>query len=203
MSDAHNQEQLIEAIVAFVEGRLPPPDFCEQLYNQPAFGDLLADEAGAPPAFVIEGTYVFVISQKFDDLVGVGAAQDALSAWLTRHGVSHGRDEAANKLYDLMLTCQPSWLDIDGEYFNNLLAASEGRQGNELKTWLKAELRRRFVSVKRPPRWVQSPAWPIGPNGPLVFLGQLSVGEYFHDSGFVYVFLDPADGTCTTVVQVH
>jgi len=194
---------LIKTIVDFVEGRLPALEFQAALYDDPAYGDLLADERGEPDRWVVEGTYVFVISQNFHDIVAVSRAQQALSAWLNRHAVPNILDTSHGKLYEVLLDACPSWLDVNGEYYNQLLAESEGRQGGALKKWLKAELRRRFVSVKRPPRWVQSPAWPIGPNGPLVFLGQLSVGEYFHDSGFVYVFLDPADGTCTTVVQVH
>ena len=41
-----------------------------------------------------------------------------------------------------------------------------------------------------------------GEHGPLVFLGQMAVKGYFHDEATVYVFHDPATGTCQTVLQV-
>lgn len=85
------------------------------------------------------------------------------------------------------LAVQPRWLGIDGPLLQQAAREAGDRKGAELKRWLE----------------VQNPAWPIGPNGPLVFLGQLSTGTYFHNAGYVYVFLDPSDGRCQTVIQVY
>ena len=57
------------------------------------------------------------------------------------------------------------------------------------------------ADVSDPPEWIQSPCWPHSAAGPLVFLGQLKVDQYFHDLATVYVFHDPANGECQTIVQ--
>jgi len=59
-----------------------------------------------------------------------------------------------------------------------------------------------FRCLGEPPEWIQEPDWPINENGPLVFLGQLSVLNYFHDESAAYVFHDPTTGGCETIIQV-
>jgi hypothetical protein len=106
--------------------------------------------------------------------------------------------------FNLILKAQPRRLDVDPSYVqNHILPAGEGKAGKALTEWLKGEFRKRFRFVKRPPKWIQSPDWPINDNGPLVFLGQLNVENYFHDAATVYVFHDPVTGACSTVIQVY
>lgn len=77
------------------------------------------------------------------------------------------------------------------------------RADSELRTWLESEFRERFRYLKSPPEWIQAPAWPIGKNGPLFFLGQLDIKGYFHDDASAYVFYDESSGLCETIVQVY
>ena len=77
------------------------------------------------------------------------------------------------------------------------------RQGAELKKWLSSELLRCFRYSDKPPRWIQNPNWPIGKNGPFVFLGQIKVVNYFHDEAAIYVFHDPTTGEFYNVSQVY
>jgi hypothetical protein len=130
-------------------------------------------------------------------------AHGVLAEWLDRHGVPHAPSTASRDLYDLLLQAQPGWLNVDSKYLQEaFLSRAGGRTGKELLQWLRGELRRAFRCVGQPPEWIQNPEWPIGPNGPLVFLGQLEVRKYFHDVGAAYVFHDPKSGECTTVLQV-
>jgi hypothetical protein len=39
-------------------------------------------------------------------------------------------------------------------------------------------------------------------HGPLVFLGQIDIRNYFHDEAAAYVFHDPVTGVTETVIQV-
>lgn len=75
----------------------------------------------------------------------------------------------------------------------------------------KAELVDLIVAVE--PKWLQlapavvqalmaeAPAWPIGDAGPLVFLRQVAIPDYFHDDAAAYVFYDPATRQCQTILQ--
>ena len=98
---------------------------------------------------------------------------------------------------------QPGWLDADARYIQEqFLSRAGARTGSDLREWLRSELLAAFRYVENPPSWIQSPEWPIGADGPLVFLGQLEIEKYFHDAAAAYVFHDPKSGECTTVVQV-
>ncbi|MCA9621832.1 MAG: hypothetical protein KC731_22565 [Myxococcales bacterium] len=137
----------------------------------------------------------------FDEVESALAARAALASWLTRHGITHEQATDLAETYDTVLAAMPKWLDIRGEYLRCLLAEAGDRSGVDLKKWLAQELEARFVFVEKPPRWLQSPAWPINENGPMRFLGQLAAGDSFHDMGSVYVFIDPATAQVETVIQ--
>ncbi|WP_395321849.1 hypothetical protein [Variovorax sp. UC74_104] len=83
----------------------------------------------------------------------------------------------------------------------SLLEAAPSLPSKQRKAWLRQRILELFKYVNQPPRWLQSPAWPIGDAGPLVFLGQFPVADYFHDEAAVYVFHDPAKDAFTTFVQ--
>ncbi len=109
----------------------------------------------------------------------------------------------AENLYGIILAAQPAWLDANPKWVKEeLIAKSGGQTGNQLKKWLRERLLERFRYVAKPPRWLQSPSWPMGDKGPLVFLGQFDVRGYFHDDAVVYVFQDPDSGECKSIVQV-
>jgi len=78
-----------------------------------------------------------------------------------------------------------------------------GREGAELRKWSRERLVERFKCADKPPKWIQSPSWPMNENGPLVFLGQMDIKDYFHDSASAYVFYDPNSGEYETVIQVY
>jgi hypothetical protein len=62
-----------------------------------------------------------------------------------------------------------------------------------------------FKRVRLKPNWIQNPQWPVGPNGPMIFIGQIDCpksAELFHDDASFYAFFDPTTGERHTVLQV-
>lgn len=193
----------LNTVLAFVEGRITPADFYGRLCCDSALEALLIAPGTPPPAYVGAGTFFhYLLELDFDDpgdvLNGVGICAFLLDA----RGISYVASLAASSLVDALARAQPKWLDVDSGYLaTQLLPHADGRTGRVLVEWLREQLLQRFRFVSKPPKWIQSPAWPIVAGVPLVFLGQLSVRDYFHDQGAVFVFHDPATGTCVTVVQ--
>jgi hypothetical protein len=203
MSVNHTHEPALDTLLAFVEGRLGPTDFERALQTDPSIEATLKDDPDLPGnSYVGISVFHFLLELDLSNPGGVLDAQGAVSQWLTRHSIAHSKANDAEKLYGLILAAQPAWLDVDPKWMKDeLIAKSGGLTGNRLKKWLRERLLERFRYVSRPPRWLQKPSWPIGAQGPLVFLGQFAVKGYFHDDAVVYVFHDPASGECKSIVQ--
>ena len=194
----------LRSVSAFVSGELSASAFEQILYHTPEMELLLSVEKA--PSYFHTGTTVFhyLIALDYDDLGDVLSAQGVLTDVLNKHGVAVSPSDAPRSEYNLILSAQPKWLDADAKYLSSLLASAPPslQKKEERKAWLRQRLLELFRYVKHPPRWLQSPAWPISDSGPLVFLGQFNIDDYFHDTAAVYVFHDPATGECKSVVQV-
>jgi hypothetical protein len=199
-----SEEARLATIVDFVEGRLAVTEFEDLLYKDPALEALLCDDPKLPTkSYVGSSVHLYLLQLDYSDPGSVLNAHGAHRDWLDRRGVTYAASRDADGLYDIILSAQPKWLRVDASYVQEQFLSRAGqRSGRELRDWLRAELVKAFRYVAKPPKWIQSPAWPVGPNGPLVFLGQVEVDEYFHDVAAVYVFHDRATGECTTVMQV-
>jgi hypothetical protein len=174
------------------------------LYASPdAFEAVLANDPHLTPDNYVRGSvFRFVLEEDLDSPVGQLNVQGALADWLARNSIEHTPTSRYKDFYDLVLTAQPDWLYADIDWVNReLIPSAGGRTGPALWDWLAEEFRKRFRYVDKPPEWIQSPIWPIGPNGPLVFLGQLDVNNYFHDAAAVYIVHDPSTGQCESIIQ--
>ncbi len=194
----------LETLIRFVEGRMAAAEFERAVQGDSSIEALLADDPELPPhTYVGSSVYLFLLQLDLSDPGDALSAQGAVSDWLRRHSISHSNTKGPEEFYRLLLAAQPRWLDVDAKWLQeNLVEHAGDRKGERLKRWLHDELLKRFRFVSNPPTWLQNPTWPIGTGGPLVFLGQLEVRNYFHDQAVVYVFHDPASGECTTVIQV-
>ena len=194
----------LSAVVAFVEGRLTSAEFEQSLQRDPTIEQLLVDDPDLPPStYVGSSVFLYLLQLNLSDPGDVVSAQGAAADWLKRHGIAHSMSSVARDTHAVLLDAQPRWLRVDAKWIQDeLLPHSEGRQGKALREWLHAQLVERFRYATSPPSWIQSPVWPIGAGGPMVFLGQLTIDHYFHDSAAAYVFFDPATRECRTILQV-
>jgi hypothetical protein len=194
----------LESVVGFVEGRVTAAEFERSLQSDPAVEALLLGDPDLPvDSYVGSSVFLFPLQLDLADPGDVVSAQGALGQWLDRHQVAYSASPEPGEFYNVLLDAQPAWLRVDAKWLRDeVIAKSERRAGHALRQWLHDELLARFRYVSKPPKWIQSPDWPIGPNGPLVFLGQLRVQHYFHDEAAAYVFHDPVAGECRTLIQV-
>ena len=194
--------EALQRLSDFVSRKTPVLEFEQQLYNDPDIEALLSAESA--PRYCQTGITLFhyLFGLDLSDPGHVLSAQDVLVSLLQKHGVKTVPSGAAAAEYALLLDAQPRWLDADAKFLASLLDAAPCLPAKQRKAWLRQRILELFKYTKQPPRWLQSPAWPIGDAGPLVFLGQFPVADYFHDEAAVYVFHDPAKNAFTTFVQV-
>ena len=191
-----------------------PEIFAELLSKNSAFEQLLDDAKELPkPSYITKdgctNTYHYLLNLKpiimNHRLSYALNAQGALEQFLNRRGIAYISTDKYRKLYELLLDAQPSWLDVDMEYFQTqvLALAPIDLKKVALKKWLREKLKELFKFVSKPPHWIQNPQWPIQDCRPLVFLGQFALKDYFHDNAAVYVFHNKESGECKTVIQVY
>lgn len=193
----------VDTLKQFVEGRMEIRSFEDALYNSADIESLLAAERAPRYASSSHTLYHYLIALNYDSPVDVLNAQTALGNYLTAQGIDVQASSDKAELVDLIAVAQPKWLDLDAAYVQSIMndAPATLSQG-ELKKWLQGRILELFRCAKKPPRWLQAPAWPIGERGPLVFLGQLAIPDYFHDEAIAYVFHDPVTKQCQTVLQM-
>ena len=197
-------EDVEAKLKAFAEGTISALEFRDALYQGDDFQEFLENDPNLRHGnYVGDDVYLFLIERNYDDPGSALSAHGAVCDYLDRNEIEYQRSSKLSDDFGLLLDAMPKWLDVDTGYLKkHILPAAGELKGAALKKWLKAELRARFKFDSKPPRWIQSPAWPIGDQGPFVFLGQVPVKNYFHDTAAAYVFHDPATGECETIVQV-
>ena len=192
----------IKTLSAFVSGELPAPTFEQRLYGDSEIEFLTSQERA--PSYCNTGTTLFhyLIGLDYGHPRDVLDAHGALRGFLANLGVVVTPASAPGNEHELLLAAQPRWIDADLKFLADVLAGAPPLSLPERKAWLRQRILELFRYVKRPPRWIQSPAWPMGKAGPMVFLGQMPVDGYFHDTAAAYIFHDPATGECTSIIQV-
>lgn len=196
--------QDLELLIKFVSGQIEPRDFESGLYASSTIEEYLANDPDLPANSYIDGdNYLFLVSQDYSDPGGVLNAQGAIEQFLDRKGIEFKKSERHSELYDIVLNAQPEWLDVDSKYIaENYLPKLGGLSKKKATSELKKCLLQDFKFIASPPEWIQSPSWPICNGDPLIFLGQIEIENYFHDTAMAYVFHNPKGDSTETIIQV-
>ena len=191
-------DDALQALIDFVEGRVPGREFEQKVHSDPALQRLLSDGSLRwHDTYIRTNPYEFLINLDYRDPAALLNAQGAVEFFLRRNEIPFNHAEVYSEFYGLLLGAQPKWLTLDTTFLTQQILPETGnRTGEELKEWLGSRLKELFRYYEKPPQWIQSPAWPINENGPMYFLGQIKIEncELFHDEAAVYVFLDPKPG---------
>ncbi len=195
----------LTTIISFVGGKITAKELEQRLHGDPSgFEATLNNDPNLPAGHLDQGVYVFILQQNLDHIADVYSVYVELQNYLARNAIMSDGGEGYTRHFGDLLSAQPDWLNVlESDYFlKEVLPDAMDRTGEELKHWVQDQLLERFRYAREPPNWIQSEDWPINANGPLVFLGELEVGNYFHDDARAYVFYDEASTTCETVLQV-
>lgn len=191
----------LQDIIDFCEGRLSPDHFYTLVQKSDA--EVLFDDAPSiPPYTQSRGMlHYYLIEQNYQKIEAVLNVQDCLTRFLEEKNIKIKPEKDTMELFDIVLKAQPPWLDLPSEYVASLLKGTENLDAGKKVSYLKNILKEKFKFMKKPPKWLQSPAWPIHDGIPLFFIGQLDVSELYHDKAQLYIFWDKAKERFHEVVQ--
>ena len=179
----------IQDIVDFCEGRLAAAVF-EKKLMAPEAEAVFEDSPPIPPYTQSHGrgmVYYYLIEQNYKDVTSLLNAQDCLTRFLKKKGISVEQSQDVERLHTLLLNAQPAWLNAPTDYASGLLGELSGTR-KEQQGQLKKLLLERFRYMKKPPKWLQDAVWPIIDGKPLVFVGQMDISPLSHDQAQLYVF---------------
>ncbi|EWS80892.1 hypothetical protein [Brachybacterium phenoliresistens] len=193
---------MISIIQGFLSGEISDAVFLEELCGDRLDG--LRHWPNAPAYVPHRDLMQYLLLADIDTPDGRYAVTSVLEEYLRDHGAAvapttRGRKAASD--YELLLDVQPRWLDVTGDEMKELLAAAADAPEDSRRAQLKAMIKERYRYLRRPPRWLQSPQWPLVEQRAAVFVGQLDVSALHHDTAHLYVFVDEHSGNVVTVTQ--
>ncbi|TFY84381.1 hypothetical protein DYL61_31140 [Pseudomonas nabeulensis] len=192
----------IDIIKKFVEGSISPKDFEQKVYEDSAVEALLKGEINLPAYVAEPDLYTYAISQDYQSLECIYNLQTLLSDVLNKKSVAHTVEKKYENLFNLTLKVQPKWLSLPSDYLSQLIEDQKNLSPKALQAWLKEKIKTDFRCLKTPPKWLQSPQWPVEDGKPMIFVGQLDISELSHDNAQAYLFFDDAKKTFRTITQV-
>lgn len=172
----------------FVSGKTPPQEFEAILYADKDLESLLSITPPLRPYAEADGLYLFLISTNYKSPGAVHNAQDALHQFLKTQGIDTPPPGKIQTLFDEQRKILPKWLLISDEQYDEIRKDANGLQGSALVAFMKDQIKKRFVCVGKPPKWLQDAFWPFVDGRPLAFVGQLHTSTLRHDTSCVYVF---------------
>lgn len=192
----------VETIIAYLDGRTPLPDFIAQVMDDSALQEFLEQDAMLP-RYIDQGNLFLYLMDK--DVADAGSdinVREALSALLKALGIAHKVDGAAAADYGLVLDALPAWVSPPGSYLATILAGLPALNSKQQRrAFVRARIAEDFRFLKRPPKWLQAPDWPLEGNVPMLFVGQLDANAIAHDDAQIYVFFNARDGSIHTRMQ--
>ncbi|WP_418907920.1 hypothetical protein [Glutamicibacter endophyticus] len=196
------EKNAVRIIQDFLSGAMGDEAFLEELYGQSL--DTLRDWPNAPAYVAHRDLLQYLLLIDLGTPAGRVDAVGVLEQYLCDQGVyvhstELGREAAAD--YELLMSAQPTWVDIDALSAATLLEAVSAVPERSRRTQLQALIKQRYRYVSTPPRWLQAPTWPVVEQYPTVFVGQLDITDLHHDTAYLYVFVDEASGAVSTVTQ--
>lgn len=190
-------------VVAYVEGRESIKDFYDATLKSEAIQKLLEDETDIPPYTKSGNLFLYLMNLDVSNPEADVALKDVLSKLLEKSGIDHRMDTSAMANFELMLDATPTWLTLPDFYIKKLQekTASFSSRKDKLAA-AKKMVKEDFVYLKKVPNWIQSPEWMFNKDCPMLFIGQLDLGDLKHDRSQIYVFYDKDGDVFHTVVQV-
>lgn len=201
---AKYQTQL-DLLIGFVEGRLDGPELDAALATEDMKELLGVFENPRYPALTNHYRRLYN-KQDRTTLGGLVNSEGIIEDFLRQAEIAFHPARRFGSIHMLILKALPDYLDPPLEFLIEKIVPAENELSDaQKKKLIKERLKEYFKYVDKPPKWIQSPDWPIRDGKPLIFVGQLPIdaSELFHDQGAVYLFFDPAQGDFETVSQFH
>ncbi|PSJ36814.1 hypothetical protein [Allosphingosinicella deserti] len=193
----------LEQVRSYLQGETPLKVFYDAVSRDKDLQAYLEQEVPLPRYIEEDTLFLYVIKQEPGSVAADLNIKDALARFLVELGVEAGVDQSSMRSYESILDATPSWLVLPDHYATGLINQLPQDCSRAARIKLaKEQIARDFRYLKRPPKWLQTAMWPCENGRPLMFVGQMDVGDLMHDDAQLYVFFDPEVKAFHTLLQV-
>lgn len=198
----------IHILTQFVEGKLSPKEFEQQLFTNSILETFLSATDINWKGTYLEGTTVFLYlaEQDYNSTTGILNAKGTIELFLKKAGIEANSSNKYAEEYNLTSMLSPKYIDADTEFIEKyILPSDKTLSKSEQKQLIKNRYTELFKFQSKPPRWIQNPQWPIKNGKPLFFLAQVDIKdcEFFHDNSSIYLFLNTETKVVETIQQFY
>ncbi|AZI92184.1 hypothetical protein AB1P82_000348 [Salmonella enterica subsp. enterica serovar Senftenberg] len=191
----------IDIVKNYLNGELSSESFQKEIYQNKGLECFLSEDIDVPPYTNLGSAYLYLIENDVLSPSGELNGKDLLSNFLTKKGISYIVNSDYKETYEILRKVQPSWIDLPNNYIKFIFELHKGKTGKELEKELKSYIDSEFQWLKKKPKWVQSPDWPIVNNKPLFFIDQVDISKIKHDTSWLYIFYNEEDKHYITIEQ--
>ena len=192
----------LEHVRSYLQGETPLNAFYDAVLRDKDLQAYLEQDVNLPRHIEEDTLFLYVIKQEPDSIPADLNIKDALARFLAELGVEAGVDQSSMRNYELILDATPSWLVLPDQYATGLIDRLPQDCSRAARIKLaKEQIARDFRYLKRPPKWLQTAMWPCENGRPLMFVGQMDVGDLMHDDARLYVFFNAEGKAFHTLLQ--
>jgi hypothetical protein len=194
--------QPVDQIKSYLDGKTKIAAFYDAVTKDKQLQAYIEQATDIPPYTNDGDLLLYILNQNPAAVASDINIKDALAKFLKVMGVEHQVDQTSLDRYELVLDATPAWLSLPDSYIDILLENIPTTLGRTARVKaIKNKISDEFRYLKKPPKWLQEPAWMFAGDRPLIFIGQLDLGDLLHDDAQVYVFFDNSNQAFLTVKQ--
>lgn len=191
----------LDIIRNYLENSISTEAFQLELYNNKELQSVLSEQVEIKPYTNSGSVFLYLIEIDLFSLSGELNGKDLLSKFFILKGVNFNLNNDHEANYEALIEATPSWLNVSGDYAKFVLKQNEGLSGIKLKNAIKSYLTQSFKFLKKKPKWLQAPNWPIKNNVPLIFVDQVDISMLRNDTAYLYIFFDESNGEYINIEQ--
>lgn len=176
----------LNCIISFVEGKLSPAQFQEEVYTNTTLEKILSENTdNLFPYTNGKDIYTYIIEKNFNNIGDLYDIHEVLSNFLKIKNIQFNKNSVYKNLFNNVLNIIPNYVGMPLDFiFENLNAQYIHGDINKLKLFIKES----FKYIKNKPKWLQAPQWPIDNKKPLLFVAQIDISILRHDTSQLYIF---------------
>lgn len=165
-----NEEEInsIKIMTNFAEGKISVYEFWHEYNNNSVLKDIINNDEKLP----IRNKPFLYDNLNINNIIHRCEIFRVVKVYFLRRNMELNFYNHDSLLYSELLEIIPTYIDINQYLVDNIKNIQLDVETKEMKAYIKKFVKENYQYMKYPPRWLQSPEWPIVDGKPARFIKQ-------------------------------